>query len=169
MVDKKDFERFFRENYSRLYYFAINLAKDEEVCRDIVSESFAQLWKHREDIPQAKFLGYISQTVYNKSMDHIRKMMARDKYAEFYRVIYGEVTDEENVRLEEMETRIQQIYTLMDGLTPQTRKILELCYFKNKTYMEVAVLLGVSRSAIKKHVMQALKIFREEMLKNSKK
>ncbi len=169
MVDKKDFERFFRESYSRLYYFAINLVKDEEVCRDIVSESFAQLWKHREDISQDKFLGYISQTVYNKSMDYLRKMMARDKYAEFYRVIYGEETDEENARLKEMEVRIQQIYALMDGLTPQTRKILELCYFKDKTYTEVAVLLGVSRSTIKKHVMQALKIFREEMLKNSKK
>ena len=169
MVDKKDFERFFRESYSRLYYFAINLVKDEEVCRDIVSESFAQLWKHREDISQDKFLGYISQTVYNKSMEHLRKMMARDKYAEFYRVIYGEETDEENARLKEMEVRIQQIYALMDGLTPQTRKILELSYFKDKTYTEVAVLLGVSRSTIKKHVMQALKIFREEMLKNSKK
>lgn len=168
MNEKQTFERFFRESYSRLYYFAYNMVKDGEVCRDIVSDSFAQLWKHRSSLAEDKYYSYISQIVYNKSVDFIRRQLAQTNYAAFYQAVYGENPFENAEKLEHMEEQIQQIYDLMDTMTPTTRRVLELCYFNNKKYSEAAELMGVSKNTVKKHVVQALKTLRENMLKKPK-
>lgn len=56
----------------------------------------------------------------------------------------------------------------MECLTPRTREILEAHYLQGKTYSEVAIELGISDSAVKKHVMHALKFFREKLNSNKK-
>ena len=53
----------------------------------------------------------------------------------------------------------------MEHLTPRTRDVLERHYLQGKKYSEVAMELGISESAVKKHIMQALKLFREKMNK----
>ncbi len=169
MEDRKEFERFFREYYSRLYYFAYQMVKDDEVCRDILGESFAQLWKYHTTLKLEKYYSYISQIVFNKAIDQKRRWAASNRYADFYRVIYADAAIELAPELSETEQRIQRIYELMDQLTPQTRKVLELCYFKDMKYSETAEKLGISVSAVKKHLVQALKLFREDLLKNTKK
>ena len=57
------------------------------------------------------------------------------------------------------------IRRLMEHLTPRTRDVLERHYLQGKKYSEVAMELGISESAVKKHIMQALKLFREKMNK----
>lgn len=145
------------------------MVKDDEVCRDIVGESFAQLWKYHQTLKPDKYYSYISQIVFNKAIDQKRRWAASNRYADFYRVIYADASIETAPEVTETERRIQRIYELMDQLTPQTRKVLELCYFKNMKYSDAAEILGISLSAIKKHLMQALKLFREDLLKNTKK
>lgn len=61
------------------------------------------------------------------------------------------------------EAKIEKMRQLIGTLTPQTRTILEACYFKGKKYADVAEELGISTSAVKKHIVQALKILREEV------
>lgn len=68
----------------------------------------------------------------------------------------------------EHEEQVVQILDLMKCLTPRTREILEAHYLQGKTYSEVAIELGISDSAVKKHVMQALKFFREKLNSNKK-
>lgn len=40
----------------------------------------------------------------------------------------------------------------MEQLSPPTDKILNLCYLQHKKYSEVAEILGVSTSCVKKHI-----------------
>ncbi|MCD7941346.1 MAG: hypothetical protein LUH50_15555 [Bacteroides intestinalis] len=44
IITTQDFERLFREYYSRLYYFAYDYVEDIETSKDIVSEVFATVW-----------------------------------------------------------------------------------------------------------------------------
>ena len=59
----QEFEILFRESYSRFYYFAFHLVQDEEVSRDIVSESFAAAWRNRIHIDHQKLNGYFPMLV----------------------------------------------------------------------------------------------------------
>lgn len=158
--DKKDFEILFRDIYPKLYYAAQQIVKDEEVCRDIISDSFEQLWTKRADIEPSKRAAFLYRIVHNKSIDYIRKQTAKNKYIEFYSMLYGTSVSEIENSWEESERRIQAMYKTIETLTPQTQKILKSCYFKNMKYREVAEELGISISAVRKHIVQALKALR---------
>ena len=47
-------------------------------------------------------------------------------------------------------------------LTPRTQQVLKACYVERKKYKEVAEELNISKSAVKKHIMNALKTLREK-------
>ena len=55
------------------------------------------------------------------------------------------------------------MYHMLSEFTPQTARILELCYFQKKTYTEAAEELHISASAVKKHIVGALKAFRTRL------
>ncbi len=44
------FEQLYKENYTRLYYYAFRFVTDEEVCKDIVNDVFEKAWQHFEDL-----------------------------------------------------------------------------------------------------------------------
>ena len=68
----------------------------------------------------------------------------------------------------EHEEQVVHIFHLSDCLTARRREILEAHKLQGNTYSEVAIELGISDSAVKKHVMHALKFFREKLNSNKK-
>lgn len=46
MNKREVFGHFFKSYYGRLYYYALQLLKDEEASRDIVSGVFAHVWEN---------------------------------------------------------------------------------------------------------------------------
>lgn len=158
--EKKEFEILFRDIYPKLYYAAQQIVKDDEMCRDFISDSFLQLWSRRAEIEPSKRAAFLYRIVHNKCIDYIRKESAKKKYIEFYSMLYGTSAEEIEGFWEENERRIQAMYRNIETLTPQTQKILKLCYFQNKKYREAAEELGISISAVRKHIVQALKVLR---------
>lgn len=85
-----------------------------------------------------------------------------------YVQIYSELTQSyvETEYLEQDE-RMMHISKAMEKLTPHTRHILEECYIQRKKYQEVAEELNISVSAVRKHIVKALQVIREECAKKS--
>ena len=166
MEKEIEFERFFKENYSRFYYFAFQLIGEKEVCKDIVSDSFEQTWLFFQRNNQQNLTSYVYSLVRNKCVDYIRREMAKKRYAEFYIAMFDECDDYD--ACEEMDWNIKEMYRLMDAMTPRTREILEMCYYHKKTYAETAEKLGISVSAVRKHIVNALKIFRSKIVNKNK-
>jgi RNA polymerase sigma-70 factor (ECF subfamily) len=69
------------------------------------------------------------------------------------------------VEFREQDERMMKIQKVLDGMTPHTRHILEECYLHEKKYKEVAAELNISISAVRKHIVKALKAIREEFAK----
>ena len=160
----RDFELFFKENYSRFYFFAYQMIGEREICRDIVSDSFESIWsvilsgnKERE----LNWSKYMYSLVRNKCVDYIRHETAKGRYANFYLHMFGNEEEEETD--DETERQIEIMYHMLSEFTPQTARILELCYFQKKTYNEAAEELHISASAVKKHIVGALKAFRTRL------
>ena len=169
MSREGEFERLFRECYAQLYAFAIGLVREDELCRDILSDSFEILWNHLDEIDEARQKSYLYRTVRNKCTDWARSRISQQRYEVFFKTIYGDENDDDGTMLKETEDNIDKIYRLMDTLTPQTRRILDECYFKGRRQADVAEELGISVSAVKKHVAQAMKVFKSNLnLKKAK-
>lgn len=169
MSREGEFERLFRECYAQLYAFAIGLVREDELCRDILSDSFEILWNHLDEIDEARQKSYLYRTVRNKCTDWARSRISQQRYEVFFKTIYGDESDDDGTILKETEDNIDKIYRLMDTLTPQTRRILDECYFKGRRQADVAEELGISVSAVKKHIAQAMKVFKSNLnLKKAK-
>ena len=163
---KTNFEIFFKENYSRFYYFAFQMIGEKEVCQDIVSDAFEQTWLFSQKNPSFNQTRYMYSLVRNKCVDYIRHETAKAHYADFYMHMFNE--SDEGDTSKEMEEQISQIYRILQELTPKTRTILKMCYFQKKTYSETADELGISVSAVRKHIVNALKVFRQRIVNEDK-
>lgn len=151
-----EFGELFRLFYPRLYRRAYSLLSDPEDSRDVVSEVFAELLAkhiHADDIE-----AYLLAMVRNRACDVLRRRQVYDevrvKLLSDYQpvVLYDNSSDEQ----------IRDIRVFIDTeLTPQTRRILQLCYDEKKSYKDVAAELGISVQAVNKHISQALRKLRE--------
>ncbi|MBR1448881.1 MAG: sigma-70 family RNA polymerase sigma factor [Prevotella sp.] len=167
MNDKKAFEQLFRDNYARLYQFANRMVNDPEACRDIVSEAFAQAYPKMDAMEDSRRLAFLYTLVRNKCVDHVRHEVAQQKYASLMERAYAEDPDELSAIISEQDELLKQAGEVMQEMTPKTRLILERCYLQRKKYREVAEELGISNSAVRKHIVAALKKLRERMAKKS--
>lgn len=160
----RKFEQFFRDSYTSLYHFALQMIGDGEVCRDIVSDAFENVWAAYRKQPDLVLRTRAYNIVKNKCVDHIRHESARSRYADFCMRAYDNQTGKD--ALQETEMKIEAMYRVMDTLTPNTRHVLEECYFKHKKYAEVAEKMGISVSAVSKYIVKALKVLRSEIHKD---
>ncbi len=161
-----EFEGFFKENYSKIYYLALSLLHDEEAARDIVSDSFEYLFTHNSQLQKNDACNYLFVSVRHRCADYYRKQAVHQRYSNY--IAYTSERVEDSMAFLEHEEQVGQILKLMKYLSPRTRDIMEAHYLNGKKYSEVAEEFGISESAVKKHVMQALKFFREKLSSNKK-
>ena len=48
--DTTSFEQIYRDYWSKLYIYAFNVLREQEVCEDIVQEVFIDLWAKRQEV-----------------------------------------------------------------------------------------------------------------------
>ena len=74
----EEFETMFREEYRRCLSTALQIVGDAEAGRDIVSDSFAAVWKNRDNIDAEKMRGYLYACVRNKALTHMKHIRMSD-------------------------------------------------------------------------------------------
>lgn len=166
-ITVQDFEKLFREYYSRLYYFAYDFVEDIEVSKDIVSEVFTQVWNNKENIEQEKVVGYLFVSVRNQCLNYLRRNHAAEDYQDFCEQV---AADEDADDLQLVDERINEMTAEIDKMPPRTKYILEECYYHHKKYKEVAEVLEISTDGVKKHIVKAFSILRDHFnVKKNKK
>ncbi|OJU53837.1 MAG: hypothetical protein BGN96_08970 [Bacteroidales bacterium 45-6] len=163
---EKFFEKFFRENYSRFYYYALHFISDPEICKDIVSDAFRHLWEKDGEIIPETLHAYMFNRIRNACIDNIRHTQVEDSYIREHQRLASEMDDESWM---ESEKRIKRIMEIIEGLPALTRMIMEQNYLHQKKYKEMADMFEMSESGIRKHVMKGLEIIRKEFSVNYKK
>lgn len=154
------FESFFKQQYAKIYYYALSLVHDDEAARDIVADSFESLFTRHSDLPETEACNYLFVIVRNRCSDFFRKQALHQRYYEYITYTSEKIEDADWL---EHDDKVEIIRRNMQYLTPRTREIIEAHYLQGKKYTEVATELGISTSAVKKHITQALKLFREKL------
>lgn len=160
-MDRMSFEKVFRENFTKAFYLALRILHDEEASKDVVSDAFELVWRKLQGNGVDNVDSYLLTTVRNVCLDYIRKQEIRSRYVQAsFRAsdLISNTLDQDDVH----EEKIQAIMKALEELTPRTQQIVRLCYVEHKKYREVAAELGISESAVKKHIMQALSYMRQK-------
>ena len=162
----KEFEQLFKNNYTRLYRVAFQYLNDVEQSKDMVHDAFEYLWENYAAFRKQDPVAILFRRLRTKSIDVYRHSRVAENYASLY---LREANEIEDVSFGEEEERIERLYKVLGTLPQQTRRIMEECFFNRKKYAEVAEMLNISSSAVKKHVMKALRLLREEFdVKNTR-
>lgn len=152
-IDKDDFESIFRENYTRLYYFALQFVGEDEAARDIVSEAFWAAWKNRKGIDGTRISSYLYVCVKNKSLTHLKRSQNSLPIETPAAIL---ATEENEEKWKEREERYSEMEQEISKMSSRTRFVLQQCYLEGHTYKEVAAMLNITTDGVKKHITKAL-------------
>lgn len=83
-------------------------------------------------------------------MKHIRMSDSLDSGAHIA------VADDGDADLMLRESRIEAVERELDTLPERTRYVLEQCYYRRRSYRDVADELGISTNGVKKHIVKAM-------------
>ena len=155
---KQKFERLFKDNYPHMYRMAFSLVENAEDAMDAVHQVFAQIWRGKPQISEDSIRGYLLAATRNQCLHMLRSRQLQRKMEEELQRETEETLSEER---EELLQQLKQV--INDNLTEQDRRVLQLHYEEEMTYAETASFLGISASAVNKHITRSLARIRETL------
>ena len=155
---KQRFERLFKDSYPHMYRMAFSMVEDADDAKDAVSQVFTQMWKGKPDVSEESVRGYLLAATRNQCLHLLRQRQLQQQMEEELRHTAEKSSNEER---EELLRELQQVINV--NLTDQDRRVLQLHYEEEMTYQETATVLGISTSAVNKHITRSLAKIRETL------
>ena len=161
-MDKSNFERLFRENFTPLTNIANAVVRDKDTACDIVQHVFIKLWTHLEKVEiTSSEKSYLHRAVVNTAINYIEKnkrIILRDSFSDLENNIAIDPDENDReIRRTEINTRICEV---IDELPEKCRAVFSLSRIEGMKNAEIAEHLDVSVKTVEKHIGKALKHLR---------
>ena len=156
--DRAAFDDIYRQYFHSVYCNAIKITRDKTAAEDVVQEVFITLWEKRDTISLEKSIGgWLFVSCYNKSVNLLRKKLRESAACkELVTPDMDSMSDEEQFGLQ-----WQLLENAMAQLSPQKRKVFELCKLQGKTYEETALALHISKYTVKEYLSASVSFLKE--------
>lgn len=145
------------ERYKKpLFGFFYGIAKDPELCEDLVQNVFFRILKYRHRFRgEGNFRTWMFHIARNVNHDHFRnnKWRHRESLDQWQEKL---VSDENRATQFRHDDEMQTLSMAMDRLPEDKREILLLSKFQDRKYSEIGVILGCSEGTVKVRVFRAL-------------
>jgi RNA polymerase sigma-70 factor (family 1) len=153
--DESAFTTIYRHYHSSLYIYLLRFCKIPSLAEDLVHDVFLKVWEIRDRInPQLSFTGYLYRIARNHVIKTIDKLATDQTLRQQLLSQLDEPSPEQLIRNKEYDRLFQEALTHMP---PQRLKVFRLCRQEGKSYDEAAEILGVSRNAVKKHMVLSMR------------
>lgn len=140
--------------YAHVLTYIKNASRAEEITQDI----FMKVWKHREELPAiTNFRGYLYVMTRNSTISAFRAKMVTWEEAQ------KDELETSNLNPAGVMEFRQLSETLMLGvklLPPRRKQVFTMSRFDGMSYEEIAATLGISKSAVNQHIVEALVFLR---------
>jgi RNA polymerase sigma-70 factor (family 1) len=166
--DKMAFAEFYNRYHKPVYRYLISLVKVPEIAEDLVHEIFLKLWDIRLKLEiKENFKGYLFWMCHNKAADTTKKIAGeRILKNQLLLHYYHTLSTVETHTLEQLQRYDNLIDEALNSLSPQRRKVYELCKKQGKSYQEAANELQISTHTVKEHMSYALSALRDFLRQN---
>ncbi|MDE6269494.1 MAG: sigma-70 family RNA polymerase sigma factor [Muribaculaceae bacterium] len=158
MMNGNDIEQLFKAHFVPMHRLAMALLHDEDLARDIVHDVFVSLLDGRSAIVAS--LGYLLMAVRNRCLNHIRACQLHERVARLFFAENGEYDADEWPD----EETISRIYSIIESeISPQARRVIELRFAAGLPFAKVAETMGISQTAVFRHLRNAISIIRKKI------
>lgn len=156
--DRHAFDAIYRQYFYAVYRNSLKITREVNAAEDIVQEVFIALWQKRETIDTKRSVGsWLFVVCYNKSVNFLKRKLKESLAHHQLQQLTADSGEEViyyNLQWEMLEEAIAQ-------LSPQKRKVFELCKLQGKSYEETAAALHLSKHTVKEYLSAAVSFVKE--------
>lgn len=159
--DEEAFSYIYDQFKTRLFLFSLKFLKSEDLAEEVVHDVFLKIWEERQGLnPELSFNSYL-HTICKHLIFNLLKRTAR------LRCLKASIQDSTVEASNQTEDAIifkeygRLAEEVINNLPPRRRLVYRLCKEEGKSYQEAAEELGISRDAVKDHIIKAGKTIRE--------
>lgn len=162
---RKGFEVLYNHQFTTVFYFARRFVEEQQCAEDITTEAFLKLWQRINDFNNVSAIrSFLYTTTKNACLNYLRDV--RRHTVENERIAYLLERNDESIHAVEMLNAgiWQHIYTAVENLSPQLKKVFKMAYLEGLSNDEVAETLGINNQSVRNDKARALKQIRLTML-----
>ena len=153
-MQERQFKELFLSEYDRMYKAACILLGDEDEAKDVVQDVFAKLWDGTNPLREESQRTFLLTCVRNRCLNIIAH---RQTQQEAIRLLTPEAIARETYD----DEIIEMVNRYVDEkLAPQTSRIIKMHFDEDQSYKDISSSLGISLSAVNKHIVQGLRKLR---------
>ncbi len=153
--DNEAFARLVERNQTGVYNLALRMTRDPEEAVDMTQETFLRAWRSLPGFrAEAKFSTWLYRIAYNICLS--RRIVHPSTFAD------PDAADsvpmpagEEPPAMILRQERREWVVAAMNRLTPAYRLVLDLYYWRDCTYEEIAAILDLPMGTVKTHLFRA--------------
>lgn len=153
------FGELYEKYFDRIYYYLLRQTDDEETAGDLCSQTFVNALNHL-DRYESRGLPF-SAWLYKIASNEVNKYYRRKKTKKVFSI------EEETIRRlvergaqhqadDAKEDLIARLITYLKDLPTDMLQVLELRYFEDKDFREIAFILDITESGAKMRTYRAL-------------
>lgn len=154
-----------KELYNSFYHFLFSsnfaICTDRDIVKDSIHEAFLNIWINRDKLPSVNSVGgYLNTCVRRKLIDALKKESHHEatllRLEHEHEFSYEEVI----IAFQEQEATSKTLQEALLQLTNKQKEAIQLRYFENKNYEEIAQLLGCEQRTIYNRIYEAVERLR---------
>lgn len=157
--DEAAFAGFYQHFEARLYRFIQTKLPDQFEAADILNEVFLDVWKQADRFKgQSKVSTWLFSIAHYKTIDKLRKKRPEQLDEETMEHIADDSPDNLS-QLISLENG-QDVHHCIDTLKPAHKSVMELTFFEELSYKEIALIVDCPENTVKTrmfHAKQAMK------------
>lgn len=159
--DKQSYELIFKMYYPQLCLFANKFTKDFDLAREVVQDLFVYLWENKHTLHnKSSIKSYLFAAV---RFNSIRRFNSQGRKTNIIKDIPEdalEINFFDEIEYAELQ---EVVYTTIESLSPQCKKIFKMSRFDNMTYSKIAKALNISQKTVEAHMTKALKTIQKSL------
>lgn len=162
--DTRSWEQLYASCYAALCTYVESIVNDMDSSKDIVQDLMISVWRSEVIFQSSKeLLGYLYKSLYNRSMDFMRKKKVRERVLSAMEQDTADDFYDDFLLRSVREEIIRQLYLYIDDLPPDRRRIVQLSIsgFSGK---EIAEKLGISINTVKVQKNRSIKYLRDRLI-----
>jgi len=159
--DNEAFTELYDRYHDGICQFVVKYLKSAELAEDICQNVFLKIWEQKEQSTHIlEFGAYVFTIAKRQSLDFLKRAAVEQTAMSVILSNYKPVL---NTLEDDRQTNEYMIFInkVLSNLPEQTQRVFRLCRQENKSYDEAAEILGISRHAIKKHMVRSMKVLKD--------
>lgn len=161
--DQRAFTLLFDWYYQKLGAYIYKITDSREAAEEVVQAVFVKIWENRNMLINIEcFKAYLFVLSKNQTLDYLRNL-AKARVRQLS--ILANV-QEDSYTIDDLsptEEFILIVEEAVSKLSPQQQKVYRLSRQENLKYEEIAVLMGISKETVKKHMKLALALIKKRI------